>query len=382
VLGLSAGILVIALARRGSPVRGVTVGGLAASAEIGLIAASGHAAAFSSPLPVAVDIVHVGSASIWLAGLVALGALTDFGGRTTLSVAVLRDIVRRFSALGLVSIGLITATGVYAAWIEIGDFSAIRSAYDVNLVVKIGVFVLAVAVGAVNYVDGGRDRPRFGGLSKRLLLELCLAIVVVVVAANLTSGAPTGTDRPVAITPASGQSSAVEPVDLAIQPGRPGPNRYLVELPAGAGGAGSVFNLELARLDRAGAQPTTIPLQVDPSDSSGRTLAADIDQLPADSNWSATVVIGGPGGVEVGRESFAFALDGEGISAGRATPPLDPLVIIALVLLLGSLLGAGLSLAGRSLPRTLPATSRLAVLGGSVVGGLLGVAILVGGTPR
>lgn len=380
LIALLGGAIAIGLARRGQPARALVVGGLAASAEIGLIAAGGHAAAFSSPLPVVVDIVHVGAASIWLAGLVALGALTDFGGHTRLAPAVLRDVVRRFSALALVSIALITATGVYAAWIEIGDFSAIHSAYDVNLVVKIGVFVLAVAVGALNYFDGGRDRRWLGGLSKRLLLELCLAIAVVVIAANLTSGSPTGTDRPVAIGSSASAPSAFEPAELGIQPGRPGPNRYMVSL-AGIPSAPLTLALHLVRVD-AGPGSATIPLQADPSDLSGRAWASDVDQLPAGSQWTATVVISGSNGAELSREQFSFALDAAGISAGRAAPPIDPILVVALMLLLGGLFGVGFTLAGKALPRTLRETSRVAVLGGSLVGGVLGIALLIGGTPR
>ena len=379
VIGLVAGLVAIVLTRRGRTGEAVVVGGLAASAEIGLIAAVSHAAAFSSPLPVVVDVVHIGAASIWLAGLVALGGLTDFGGRTRLTPELLRDLVRRFSAMALVSIGLITATGVYAAWIEIGDFTAIRTPYDLNLAIKVGVFLLAVAVGALNYLDGGRDRPWLGGLPKRLLLELCLAVAVVVIAANLTSGSPSGTDRPVAISPAGVAAANVQP-SFAIQPGRPGPNRYVVTLPA-APGAGAVVSLDLARVD-GGAGSSTLVLTADPADPSGRTQVANLGGVPADSSWRATVLVSDPSGTQVTKAPFDFAFDADGLSAGRATPPIDPLVIVALVLLLGSLLAAGLSLAGRSLPRTLPATSRVAVLGGSLVGGVLGVAILIGGTPH
>ena len=100
---------------------------------------------------------HVGSASIWLGGLVALGGLTDFGaalgcaGRAAWADPAILGGGPRFDRPR-------HGNRVYAARIEIGDFSAIRSAYDLNLVVKIGVFVLAVAIGALNYLDGGRDR--------------------------------------------------------------------------------------------------------------------------------------------------------------------------------------------------------------------------------
>jgi hypothetical protein len=169
-------------------------------------------------------------------------------------------------------------------------------------------------------------------------------------------------------------------VGFAIQPGRPGPNRYVVTLPS-APAAGLAISLDLTRLD-GGTGSLTIPLVTDPADPSGRTEGANVAQVPADSTWHATAVMIAANGTEIARATFDFAFDDQGLSAGRSTPPIDPLVIVALVLLLGSLLGAGLSLAGRSLPRTLPATSHVAVLGGSVVGGVLGIAILIGGTPR
>jgi hypothetical protein len=112
------------------------------------------------------------------------------------------------------------------------------------------------------------------------------------------------------------------------------------------------------------------------------SFSATVAEVPADSTWQATVVTSTANGTDIARATFDFAFDEQGLSAGRSTPPIDPLVIVALVLLVGSLLGAGLSLSGRSLPRTLLATSQVAVLAGSVVGGVLGIAILIGGTPR
>ena len=375
-LALAAGIVALVLTRRGRPARALAVAGLAASAEIGLIAAGSHAAAFSSPLPVMVDIVHVGAASIWLAGLVVLGGLTDFGGRAKVGPAVLGDALGRFSALALVSIVLVSATGAYSAWVELGDFSAIRSPYDLNLAIKVGVFVLALAVGGLNYLDRGRDRGWLGGLSKRLLLELCLAVGVVAIAANLTSGSPTGADRPVAIAPATGAARPGEETILAIQPGRPGPNEFIVN-PGGPSGSGpETTAINLVRVDGGGGS-TKLPLLPDPADPAGHQLRTDPQDLAAGSEWTATIVGGSSSG-----QVFSFALDAQGVGAGRATPPIDPIAIIALLLLAGALLGTLFTLGGRSLPRTVPETSRLAVLGASLVGGVLGLAMLIGGTPR
>ena len=201
-IGLAAGIVTLAIARLGGsrgPVIAVGLAGVAGSVGLVLTAAAGHASAFASPIPVAMDIVHLASASVWLGGLVMLGALTDFGGQSRLEPGTLGRIVPRFSALALVSVTLIALTGIYADWVQTRDLLAFDTPYGLNLLVKILVFVLALSVGLVNYLDGGRDRVRRFGLSRRLLLELILGVAVLAITANLTSGSPTGSDRPIAI---------------------------------------------------------------------------------------------------------------------------------------------------------------------------------------
>ena len=61
------------------------------------------------------------AASIWLGGLVMLGALTDFGGGSRLEPGALRRVIPRFSALALVSVALIALTGIYADWVQTRD---------------------------------------------------------------------------------------------------------------------------------------------------------------------------------------------------------------------------------------------------------------------
>ena len=133
---------------------------MAGAAELVLIALMGHSAAFSPPIPLAVDIVHLGAAGVWISGLAALALLTGFGSGPVR--AELRDIVPRFSALALASGGLLAATGVYAAWLNTHDFTSIGTPYSLNLAVKVAVVIAAFALGAFNLFDGGRDRYPFG----------------------------------------------------------------------------------------------------------------------------------------------------------------------------------------------------------------------------
>ena len=380
-LGILGGIVVIAVARLGGLRRtrpAVAVGGVAGLVGLVLTAAAGHASAFASPIPVAMDIVHIAAASVWLGGLVMLGALTDFGGQSRLEPGTLGRIVPRFSALALVSVTLIALTGIYADWVQTRDLLAFDTPYGLNLLAKVLVFVLALSIGLVNYLDGGRDRVRRFGLSRRLLLELVLGVAVLAITANLTSGSPTGADRPIAIAPAASSVVSAEPASLAILPARPGPNRFEAGLPAPVT-EGTVVELVLQRLDQD-VGSSRVTMRPDPNSATPRFVADA--SLPAGTRWDATVIATGPTGTELARQRFVFALDAQAISEGRDTPPIDPGVAAAILLLVLGVLGLGYALAGGTLPRTLPDASRPAMIGASVTGVALGLAALVLGGPR
>jgi copper transport protein len=376
-----AGIVVLALARLGASrgvVAAVTLGGVAGLVGLILTAAAGHASAFASPIPVAMDIAHLAAASVWLGGLVMLATLTDFGGTSRLEPGSLGRIVPRFSALALVSVTLIALTGIYADWTQTRDLLAFGTPYGLNLLVKIVVFGLALLFGLVNYLDGGRDGiPRFG-LSRRLFVELALGVAVLAITANLTSGSPTGADRPIAIAPAASSVVSTQPASLAILPGRPGPNRFEAGLPASLP-QGTIVELVLQRLDQnVGSSRTT--MRPDSNSSTPRFLTDA--SLPPGSRWDVTVVATGPNGAEVTRQRFVMGLDAQAISEGRDTPPVDPGLAAALLLLLLGVIGLGYALAGGTLPRTSPDASRPAVIGASAVGVALGLGALVLGGPR
>lgn len=380
-LGAVGGIVVIAVARlagsRGSVVA-PAVGGVAGLVGLILIAAAGHASAFASPIPIAMDVVHISAASIWLGGLVMLGALTDFGGQSRLEAGSLGRIVPRFSALALVSVTLIALTGIYADWVQTRDLLAFDTPYGLNLLIKILVFLLALSVGLVNYLDGGRDRVRRFGLSRRLLLELILGVAVLAITANLTSGSPTGSDRPIAIAPAASSVVSAQPASLAILPAHPGPNRFEAGLQAPVI-EGTVVELVLQRLDQD-VGSTRVTMRPDHTTSTPEFVTDT--NLAAGTRWDATVIATGPTGTELARQRFVFAFDGQAISEGRDTPPIDPGVAAAILLLILGVLGLGYALAGGTLPRTLPDASRPAMIGASVAGVALGLAALILGGPR
>lgn len=368
-LPLAGGLFAALLVRRGALTRASEASAGTAVLTLGLSALSGHAAAYASPVPVTVDFVHLVAASVWLAGLVGFAGL--IGAPTPVAPAALRAMVPRFSALALVSIALLGATGIYAAWLHTGDWTRLASPYDLGLLMKVLLVGAAFALGAVNFLDGGRDLPIGGGLSRRVVVEAGIAVTVIVATASLTSTDPPALTRPVAIAAAGGGG----PVSLSLAPGRAGPNLVIVggPVPVGtaveltpAAGDGQPIRLTLETLDRLeGSAAEWARAEL------GERLAAG-GTIPAGS-WEAAVVPL-PSGVAIAR--FGFGLDGVGVTAGRLAPPVDPATLAGAGLVLVALLAAVAFARGVSLPLVDRAAGRVALAGFAAVGGATGLAIL------
>ncbi len=334
-----------------------------------LLAAGGHAAAYAAPGPLAAVVVHVFAVGIWLSGLLTLVWVGVLAVRPDRPLSTL---VPRFSALALVSVALLALSGVYSDWVETRAFPSITTQYEATLLIKVAIALAAFAVGAVNYVDGGRGRIRVGGTRLRLAIEGALAIAVLLVTGVLVSGSPPAQERPIAIASAATAGLTAGPTpDLELAPGRPGPTRFVVistMVPAS-----DTVELDLQRLDGSG--DTRIVLRA----TIPGTYATDGGSLPAHSRWDANVITRDPGGVETGRWRYSFALDASGISEGLAVPPVDPALVIAIALLLLSILLGAFTLGGGTLPLVDRQASRAAGIAASTVGAILGLVILFGG---
>jgi hypothetical protein len=351
---------------RAFPGPSLALGGFAGAGGLILLAASGHAAAYREPAPLVAMIVHLLAVSLWLAGLLTLAWAATLGRRS------LRQMVPRFSALALVAVGLLAVTGLYSDWLQTRDLLAFDSPYGLTLGVKIALATAAFALGAVNLRSAGADR----GFSRRVVVEAALAAGVLIATGVLASGSPPAQERPIAIAaaPSSAVSAGVPP-RLELAPGRPGPTRFSVVVPEAVGHV--LVELQLHRLDEAGEtrlELTPVPDRVD-------TYAAGGGLLPADSSWDASVVVRAHDGAELSRTRFSFALDSEGVSSGRSVPPLDPVVLLAALLLLGGLAAGAFVLAGGAVPGVDRAVGRVASLAGSAISVALGLVLVLGG-PR
>jgi len=354
------------LGARGRPVRAVVAGGSAGAIGLVLVAVGGHATAFASPAPLLAMVVHLGGAGTWVAGLGTLVALFI----TEPDRAWVRPVVSRFSALALVSIGLVGATGIYSAWVETGSLLGLTTPYGGNLWIKVALVLAALSLGAITYLTGAGGDRRLGGLGRRVGLEAALAVGVLLATANLASGSPPSAADPTPLTPSA--ASASTGVGLALLPGRPGPNRIIAAWD-GTGAAAAEAELRLDRLDTAAGE-SVIGLRAVPG--SANDFTADGVVMPVGSSWDATVVLRDQAGAEIGRRRFSFALGPDGLTSGRQRSLVDPGVIVAVLLGLAGLVAAGWAIAGGSLPRVERSAGRRALAAGAIVAVPLALALL------
>ncbi|MGA2291535.1 copper homeostasis membrane protein CopD [Bradyrhizobium sp.] len=118
------------------------------------IAWTGHAASTMGEtgfLHLTADVLHVIAAAAWTGGLVALVRLMAVMRLHPGLAHFARDVILRFSTLGIASVGTLLLSGTVNSWILAGSFHALAvTEYGRLLMLKIGLFAVMVAFAAVN----------------------------------------------------------------------------------------------------------------------------------------------------------------------------------------------------------------------------------------
>jgi copper transport protein len=393
---LAGGAAAIAVSR-GRPRIALWSMGLASLTGIGLLAAAGHASALPGIAAMASQIVHVGAAGVWLTGVVVLAVI---GWRPELVTRQREPLVRcvpRFSAIALVSIGLVGVTGFFASWSQTGELLALGSDYGRVLLVKLLLAAVALGLGGLNLMFGDR-LGRLLTMRRRVAAEVVMGLAVLLATGLLSTTSPTDEARGTAIQPVPNAFGVVlRGMSLELLPGRPGVNQVAV-LAEGAMGT-ATMDLVLDRLDTGGQ--TRIPLRYvsggmvmpmpgmsdmpgmvhgEGDEASGPArFVADAVVLPPGSRWDANVqLLTERGGRELTRQRFSFEMGESGLARGEAHNVLDIGLVIAGLLAVGGALSVGLGLGGMRLPRCDAVASRLALAGGGVTAVVLGAIIGLG----
>ncbi|MBZ3907670.1 copper resistance protein CopC/CopD [Streptomyces scabiei] len=123
---------------------GVVSTGLAASWALAEHASTGIQPGLSMPL----DILHLLAVAAWLGGLATL-LVALF--RAPVDAPIETAAVRRFSRVAFGSVLVLTATGIYQSWRQVGTWSALTgTSYGQLLLVKIGLVAVLVGIAWIS----------------------------------------------------------------------------------------------------------------------------------------------------------------------------------------------------------------------------------------
>jgi copper resistance protein D len=200
-LRFAAGILLAAfMAAPIDPARRRRLSGIAIVLAVGVLigpAWTGHAGATPGAVgqfALASDALHLLAAGAWVGSLLPLAMLLDCArrGKRPGWAALTVETVRRFSLLGIASVGLLLASGLVNSWYEVGSIgNLVATSYGWLVIAKFGLFATMVAFAAVNHFY---LTPRLAGTARQLernsLAEATLGFAAVVVVGFLGSMAP------------------------------------------------------------------------------------------------------------------------------------------------------------------------------------------------
>src|SRR5262245_14538941 len=154
-------------------------------------ALSGHAsAAEGSDLAVAIsaDMLHLLACALWLGGLwpfVALLRACRRSGATPVAVAA----ARRFSAIALVSVPVLLATGGYNAWSFVSGFAPLfGTPYGLLLLAKIAVMLPMLALGAMNFLalrSRAANAVPLDRITRNAAVETALGVAIVLIVGHM-----------------------------------------------------------------------------------------------------------------------------------------------------------------------------------------------------
>ncbi len=204
-----------------------------------------HAAAEPQPgLPIFADWLHLLAASIWVGGLVYLAGglqvVHKAAGFPRLTIAA--KLLPRFSSLALVSVGVLTLTGIYSAYLRVGSLAGLlNELYGRVLIIKTIVAAGMVSLGAVNLLfvtprvkraPGTSGTSLFGRFQRSVSGEVGLAVFIFLIVGLFTAIPPV---RAAATEATVRQSADVDDLrlELEINPGKVGVNMFAVRVEAG-----------------------------------------------------------------------------------------------------------------------------------------------------
>ncbi|MBI2862890.1 MAG: copper resistance protein CopC [Chloroflexi bacterium] len=280
-------------------------------------------------LSLLVDFVHLGSAVLWIGGLVALVVVLPAIAEEQEAMdaeALLSRAVSRFSTLALASFEILLVTGLYQVWAQVEGPDALAStSYGQTLLIKLALVVAMAMVAAVNLLvmrpayanlvaaNPGEEARALWSLFRRLVgVEASLGVAVLLVVGVLTAlpparsvaGAASAAGLPQAAQVTLAQNAGEVLVTLELSPGALGPNTVAVMLrdPVGQPVVGATVRLRATPPADIGGSVTVSPLD---GQKDGRYIGKMA--VPSPGRWRLEVVVS-RAGIEESSAAFDLAL--------------------------------------------------------------------------
>jgi len=165
-----------------------------------------HNAASTAYVPVinlVFDWLHLTAVAVWVGGLLHFALALTCKNELNQERRLLLELIRRFSSLAVLSVGVIGLTGLYSLLLEVGTISALFStSYGILVLAKILLFAPMIVLGAIiqfrvfNGLTQGNKSPlqdserwpRRFSLSMRS--EIAIGMIILMIVGVLTSIAP------------------------------------------------------------------------------------------------------------------------------------------------------------------------------------------------
>jgi putative copper export protein len=180
-LGLALLLLVLVLFTRWKNVQRIIVG-FAGLGFLYTLSSISHPASMGR-LPLFADFLHITAASLWAGSVIYSAVLPVW------STANLGTMIRRVSGLGLISVFLLVATGVYiiVVHLQLTTTALLSTAYERILLAKLLVVVVILLLSAINrWYFIPRLETTKQGFRRTLLTEATLLLTVLITTGILT----------------------------------------------------------------------------------------------------------------------------------------------------------------------------------------------------
>jgi putative copper resistance protein D len=168
---------------------------------------AGHAGATigaERPIHLTVDSAHLIAAGLWPGGLLPLTLVLLQACRSSeLSLLLAAGaITRRFSALSLLVVAALAATGLTNSYFLVGSLRAlVTTGYGRLLMLKVLLFVIMIGFGACNLLrfkpqlalaneQNAKQRDVLRKLMRNVIAELCIGTLIVIIVGALGASPP------------------------------------------------------------------------------------------------------------------------------------------------------------------------------------------------